>query len=260
MKTLIVIPARYESSRFPGKPLALIKGRSMLERVWNIATHVERAGEVVIATDDERIQTHARSFGARVVMTSPECPSGSARVFEALQHLNDQPDVVVNFQGDAVLTPPHILDSLIAVMAEASDLQLATPAVKIEGEELEKLTEAKRAGSSSGTLVTFDKLFNALYFSNAIIPFIRDGKAVSHYAYRHIGTYAYRADALGRFLDFPAGPLEGVEKLEQLRALENGMPIRVVVVDYGGRTHASVDNPDDIGQVEEIIDREGELV
>lgn len=255
-KAIIVIPARIESTRFPGKPMALINGISMLERVWRIASSVELASSVLIATDSEKIVHQAKGFGAEVVLTSKDCRTGTDRVAEVGRKLKLENEIVVSFQGDAVLTPSSILNPLIECFDD-SGVNLATPACLLEGRALEDFVESKRTGSTTGTMVVFDKNFDALYFSRSIIPFSRE--QLSGDIYRHIGLYAYRAKTLFSFSELPPGRLEEIEKLEQLRALENGIPIRVVPVSYQGRTAASVDNPEDIAKVEEIIAREGEL-
>jgi len=258
VNSVIVIPARYGSSRFPGKPLALIAGMSMIERTWRIAK-MASADQVLITTDDDRIEDAARSFGAEVVRTGDDCANGSERVFEALTNISATPEIVLNLQGDAVLTPPWILDNIIDAMRADSSVQIATPATKITIRQYQDLADQKGRGIVGGTLVVFDKYFNALYFSKSLIPYVRSSAGGDPPLYRHIGLYGYRYSALKQYLQLPAGVLENVEGLEQLRALENGLPIRVVVVNYQGRTHWSVDSPDDIERVEKIIAAQGEL-
>ncbi len=259
MKTVIVVPARYGSKRFPGKPLAVILGKSLLERTWHIAESVRGVDEVYIATDDERILEHATAFGAKVLMTPIECTNGTERVLAALQTTMLKPDIIINLQGDAVLTPPAVLESLIKELETKSSSDIATAATKLSPLQYRELVEQKAQGQPGGTLVTFDKNGRALYFSRSIIPFIRDA-SVSVPIYRHIGIYGYRYDALAKYVSLPPSPLELAEGLEQLRALENGMSIQVVLVDYHGRTHWSVDSPEDAKMAEALILREGELV
>ncbi len=249
MQSIVVIPARYGSSRFPGKPMAKINGLTLLNRVWMIAKSAENVDEVYVATDDKRIFDHAQNFGAKAVMTSESCPNGSFRTMEAVENLKIQPNIVVNFQGDAVLTPPWIIEAVIEELKNNTDVKIATPAVKL------------RSGSKpGGTMVVFDLKKDALYFSRATIPFKRDVNSSSDGLYRHIGMYGYKLDTLKQYVSLKPTPLEEAEKLEQLRALENGMKIRVVEVDYRGRTHCSVDYPEDIKIAEDIINKEGELV
>ena len=261
MDIAIVIPARFGSKRFPGKPMAPILGASLLHRVWLIARAVTGVSQVYVATDDDRVAEHARGFGAAVIMTSPECENGTVRVHQAMRSLAQPPDAVINFQGDAVLTPPWVLQGLVDAFHADPGAQLVTPAVHLSWAELEELRKSKETTPFSGTLVVFDRALNALYFSKTIIPSLRDrDPARPPPVYRHIGLYGYRADALDRLAALAPTPLERAEGLEQLRALENGIPIRVVLTDYRGRTHWSVDSPEDALQVARLIERDGELV
>ena len=254
--SVIIIPARYGSKRFPGKPLYPICGVPLLERVYRIALKTS-ADEVMVATDDEHIAELVASFGGRCVMTSPECANGSERVLEALQSLTKEPDIVLNLQGDALLTPPWVLEALIDEMQNGA--AVATPAVRLTKENTEALHKAKLAGNNSGTLVVFDSAHRALYFSRSIIPFVRTEQDPWP-VFRHIGLYAYTPQVLREYVKLPKGKLEAVEQLEQLRFLENGIPLKVVEVDYRGRTHYAIDTPEDVKIAEEIIQREGELV
>jgi 3-deoxy-manno-octulosonate cytidylyltransferase (CMP-KDO synthetase) len=255
----IVIPARKGSTRFPNKPLAVIRGRTLLERTWRIAKAVKRVDQVVIATDDGEILRHAEGFGAKAVMTRPDCENGTIRVHDAVRRLKPRPSIAVNLQGDAVLTPPWVIQAVVDALRKDPRIPIATPAVRLDARRYEEFLQSKAGGRASGTLVVFGRDKNALYFSKGIIPFVRDGAADAP-IYRHIGMYGYRWSALEKYVKLKPTPLERTEKLEQLRALENGIPIRVVEVDYKGRTHWSVDNPDDVGVAERIIEREGELV
>jgi 3-deoxy-manno-octulosonate cytidylyltransferase (CMP-KDO synthetase) len=258
MPAAIVIPARYGSERLKGKPMIDIAGKSMLERVWNIAKTCRGASRVVIATEDERVSTHARGFGAEVVLTSERCANGTERVAEALDVAGIFEDAVINFQGDAVLTPPWVLDSMIDEFASPSAFDIVTPAVRLSEHSLAEFRNQKLTTPSSGTSVTFDLERNALYFSKRIIPYVRRSGFSS--IYRHIGIYGYRRAALQRYVALKPSPLEQSEGLEQLRALEYGMTVRVVIVDYRGRSHASVDAPEDVAFVERLIASEGELL
>lgn len=259
MKTAIIIPARYGSKRFPGKPLTHICGIPLIERVRRIANQAG-ADEVCVATDDQRIYDLVKSFGGEAVMTSPNCNNGSERVLEAAKKLSTPPDIIINLQGDAVLTPPWILTALINEM-ESGSTHIATPAVRLTRQQLVSLEDAKRSGNASGTLVVFDKQHFALYFSRSVIPFERSASNdTSSPVFRHIGLYAYTLDALEEYVKLPVGRLEQIEKLEQLRLLESGIPIKVVEVDYRGRTHCAIDTPEDAKKAEEIILTEGELI
>jgi 3-deoxy-manno-octulosonate cytidylyltransferase (CMP-KDO synthetase) len=222
---------------------------------------VPGVSQVVVATDDKRIADHVKGFGGMSVMTSDTCRNGSERVFEALSTLKIEPKIVVNLQGDAVLMPPWIIGALVEEMKQDSSVQIATPAVRLSKAQLEKMQATKGAGIVSGTTVTFARNRDALYFSKGIIPFIRTlPSGEMSPVYQHIGVYAYTTQALKRYIDLPMGQFEEVEQLEQLRAIENGIPIRVVEVSFKGRTMWSVDNPEDVARVEEIIRSEGELV
>jgi 3-deoxy-manno-octulosonate cytidylyltransferase (CMP-KDO synthetase) len=257
MKKAIIIPARYGSSRFPGKPLALVRGLSTLERVWRIAKCAKESAKVVISTEDERVARHAVGFGAVAVLTSDKCKNGTERVLETVKILDLQENVIINLQGDALLTPPWVLDELVDEMARDSGAEIVTPAVQLDSRSLCELIDHKVKCPASGTSVVFDLAHNALYFSKAIIPFTRvNGLAA---IYRHIGLYGFRRDSLEKYIALEPTPLELTEGLEQLRALEHGMKIRVVIVDYKGRTHGSIDAPEDVPVIEDIIAREGEL-
>lgn len=259
-KAVIVIPARMASTRFPDKPLAQIQGMTMIERVWRLGKAADKAHEVIIATDDEKLKVFAEGFGANVMMTSPDCLTGTDRVAEVAQRLGENYGIFFSFQGDAVLTPPWVIDAVLEAMLLDITVEMATPAVRLQGQALREFVESKNRGSSSGTCVTFNKKGDALYFSKALIPYTRDADSLDRDVYRHIGLYAYRKKVLQRLSELPEGQFEKSEKLEQLRALENGIPIRVIQVDYKGRTHGSVDRPEDVAYVASVIAREGELL
>jgi 3-deoxy-manno-octulosonate cytidylyltransferase (CMP-KDO synthetase) len=214
---------------------------------------------VLIATDDPALQEFALGFGAKVIMTSPSCPTGTDRVAEASLHFPEH-TIFFSLQGDAVLTPPWVIDDLLQAMLKDPNIQIATPAVRLKDQALSDFLMSKQQKCSSGTTVVFDQVGNALYFSKALIPYSRDEHNPERPVFRHIGLYAYRKQTLLRMNQLPEGPLEKAEKLEQLRALENGIPIRVVQVDYRGRTHGSVDRVEDLAVVEAIIQKEGELI
>lgn len=256
-KIYIVIPARYQSTRFPGKPLVKIAGHSMLERVWRIAKCSQYADNLIIATDDERIQQHALSFQANVMMTPESCRNGTERVYAAVKEFAVGEDIVLSLQGDAVLTPPWVIDNLIESLHNDPSYAIATPAQALTDKAIDIFLEHKQTSPSTGTTVAFDINHKALYFSKQVIPYAHGKPSLLH---RHIGLYAYRYHALEKLQSLPPSPLEKIEKLEQLRALENNMSIKISVVDYKGRTHASVDTPEDITLVEKLIREEGELV
>lgn len=256
-RALIIIPARMASTRFPDKPMALIAGKTMIERVWAIGKST--GYDVVIATDDRRLESFVKNFGADVVMTSPNCLTGTDRVAETARDF-PQYSIFFSLQGDAVLTPPWVIEAVLQTMLKEPIVQMATPAVRLKGRALYDFVESKKGGSSSGTSVVFNKKGDALYFSKALIPFDRQQHNPDRPIYRHIGLYGYRYDTLQKMSQLGESPLEKSEKLEQLRALENGIQIRVVEVDYQGRTHGSVDRPEDVQFIETVIGREGELL
>lgn len=260
MKTVIIIPARYDSSRFPGKPLAKIKGQTLLYRMWSIAKQVQQIDEVYIATDHPHIAQHAATLGAQVVSTGYH-PNGTERVFAAATTLGLQAeDYVINLQGDAVLTPPWVVQALVDNRDVMASSVIHTLAVQMTKDSVLAMQTTKLEGCVGGTTVVFDNTSRALYFSKSMIPFLRETDEETLPCYRHIGLYAYSMAVLEKYVGLPPSRLEKVEGLEQLRALENQIPIHVTVVDYRGRTHASIDSPRDVTFVEHLIEQESELI
>lgn len=261
-KSIIVIPARYQSSRFPGKPLAMIAGKTLLQRVYEIAC-AARANmpnvEIYVATDDERIEQHARTLGADVVMTPAECKTGSDRALATCLQLASAPDIVVNLQGDAPLTPPHFVTAILTTLIKDSWCDVATPVAQLSWDALDDLRESKLQRPFSGTTAIIDDKDNALWFSKNIIPAMRDEKKLREQSplspiYRHIGLYGYRFAALEKFVKLPEGHYEALEGLEQLRFLEQGMKIKAVKVDYGQLPSMSgVDTPEDAKKAENLL-------
>lgn len=259
-RAAIIIPARFDSTRFPGKPLAQIHGISMIERVWRIANRCQQNAFVAVTTDSEQIAEHVKKFNATVIMTSSTCQTGTDRVAEACKTFSDENMPIISLQGDAVLTPPWVIDQMILEMQNDESVEMVTPAVKLTQQALHDFLNHKIVSPSSGTTVVFDKNQNAMYFSKQPIPYLYKTEDPDACLYRHIGLYGYRFKTLKQLQSLPQSPIEKLEKLEQLRALENGIPIRVVCVDYKGRTHGSVDTPQDVSLIESIIQKEGELV
>lgn len=238
-----IIPARYASERLPGKPLALIRGRPMIQHVYERAAKAATLQRLVVATDDSRIRESASGFGAEVLMTSPEHLSGTDRVAEAARHLSLPPEaLVVNIQGDEPLLQPEVVDQLVQALLEAVAVPMATLAHSGFGR-----TDFHDPGVVK---VVFDAEKRALYFSRAPIPHPREATPPLTY-YKHIGLYAFRNAFLQQFTKLPPGVLEQMEKLEQLRALEHGFPILVVPTTYDS---VSVDTPLDLMKVEEILE------
>jgi 3-deoxy-manno-octulosonate cytidylyltransferase (CMP-KDO synthetase) len=269
LNTVIVIPARYGSTRLPGKPLAMITGQTMLQRVVGLAQSVAKdlkGVTVIVATDDDRITQHCNELGVKSVMTSPESPSGTDRVAEAVRFLRDKPDFVLNMQGDAPLTPPDFLRTMIKAF-EASPCDVITPVTQLSWEQLDKLRQDKITTPNSGTTAVFDELSGqAFWFSKNIMPAIRNETALKHLSdkspvYRHIGLYGYSPDVLEAFIRLPEGKFEKLEGLEQLRLIEHGYTIRCVPVDYHGRANMSgIDSPEDVIRAESLIAKHGELL
>ena len=244
MQIVAIIPARFGSARFPGKPLALILGKPLIQWVYEQALKVKDLDGVWVATDDRRIKECVESFGGRALMTREDHPSGSDRLAEAATLLNLTPeDIVINIQGDQPVFPPDLISQLAAVLARDSGVVMVTP-VKLVRDPLV-------AANPNTVKVVFDRAGRALYFSRSPLPFWRDGD--TPYFYRHIGIYAYRVQFLKEFVHLPPGRWEAAEKLEQLRALEHGFPIHIV--ETTGDTR-EVDTPEDLKQVEEFIKRE----
>jgi len=235
-----IIPARYASRRFPGKPLASILGRPMFWHVYQRASQCSQLDRVLLATDDERIRQSAESLNVPVVMTKLDHPSGSDRVLEAARSI-DTPDesVIVNIQGDEPALAPPMISQLLGPFRQSST-SVTTLARRID---------AGTAANSNMVKVVFAKGGTALYFSRAPIPWQSEKNSNPTY-YGHIGLYAYRKNVLERFVKLGPSPLEQVEKLEQLRLLENGIPIHVVVTEY---TSFGVDHPEDLESVAKLL-------
>lgn len=259
MKFTIIIPSRFGSERFKGKPLSDINGKSLIHRVWSLANAVNRDIEVVVATDDERISEHVKSFGGKTIMTDPNCRNGSERVYEAYKKLNCESDVIINLQGDAPLTPPWIIENLCNVFIDKPNTISATCAVKCLPNSSKDIEKELFAGNISGTYVVFDSKSDALYFSRYPIPYERKTSPILP-TFRHVGIYAYTPKMLETYINLEESEIEKIEGLEQLRLLYHGYKMQVVEVDYKGRSHLGVDTENDRIKVEEIIKLEGELV
>ncbi len=264
MKTLIVIPARYASTRYPGKPLVELRGatgqsRSLIQRSWDAAMAVPGIDRVVVATDDTRIKQAAEGFGAEVVMTSSTCRNGTERCAEAVTALGGGYDVVVNLQGDAPLTPPWFIEALIDAMARPAPCDVATPVLRTDGATLNSLLSDRRAGRVGGTTAVFGADHSALYFSKEVIPYLPRTYADDEDTpvWHHVGVYAYRPDALAAYPSWTPGPLEDLEGLEQLRFLEQGRRIHCVPVDARGRQFWELNNPQDVALIEAMMDDMG---
>ena len=241
MKSILgIIPARYASSRFPGKPLIEILGKSMIQRVYEQTKKSNLLADVIVATDDERVFKHVESFGGKVVYTEESHPSGTDRCFEALQNYGANFDYVINIQGDE----PFIDPSQINLLCEVCDgkTELATLMIEVDSHDV--------LFDTGEVKITLNSHNEALYFSRMVIPFIKDKAQeewhLHHTYYRHVGMYAYRNDVLNQITKLKTSSLENAESLEQLRWLENGFKVKCVTTHFDSHC---IDTPDDIEKV-----------
>jgi 3-deoxy-manno-octulosonate cytidylyltransferase (CMP-KDO synthetase) len=247
MKVLGIIPARYASTRFPGKSLALIAGKPLIRHVVERCQQAKSLAEVIVATDDTRIWEVAQGF-CRAEMTAPDHPSGSDRIAEVAARCAC--DAVVNVQGDEPLIDPAVIDAVAGALAHT---EMSTAATRIKNPD--------EYGNPNVVKVVVNAAGRALYFSRRTIPYLREaasgsvGEQLAAFPFlKHLGIYGYRRETLLRLVRFPVSPLERAEKLEQLRALENGIPIAVVQVDYDS---VGVDVPADVARVERLLAASG---
>lgn len=268
-KVLIVIPARWGSTRLPGKPLALIAGKTMLQRVVEVAKAGCRnfpEADLVVATDDERIVAHTEKLGVRAVMTPVSCPTGTDRALAALHSLNGDFTSILNLQGDTPLTPPSLVAAMLQAFQDDPSHEVITPVVQLSWAELDVLREQKQKTPLSGTTVIRLEDGRAAWFSKNIIPAIRKESDLRQTeslspVFRHIGIYGYRRDILERYVTLTQSYYENLEGLEQLRALENGISIQTVPIRLSGRPSMSgVDSPEDIKRAEALIAQYGEVL
>ncbi len=267
MDAVIVIPARYASSRYPAKPLALLRGasgtpRSLLERSILAARAAAAATPgvtgVYVATDDDRIAAEAARVGADVILTDPACENGTARVAQAVARAGLTQPIVVNLQGDAPLTPPHFVNALVDKLRADPGVQVATPVLRCDAEALANFRNDRREGRVGATTVVRDATGHALYFSKEVIPFtgpLPQGAPIP--VFHHVGLYAYRPTALALYTALPAGELERLEGLEQLRFLEHGQRIAAVEVAAPGAAFWELNNPSDVPLIEAYLARMG---
>jgi len=245
MHCIGVIPARYKSSRFPGKPLALIANKPMIQHVFERSRDAKTLEQVYIATDDPRIRDAAMEFTENVIMTSPEHQSGTDRIAEAVSGMDAE--LVVNIQGDEPLIRSRVIDSAVKPLLESNDIEMGTLACPLPAGEENNTNIVK---------VVFDTNHRALYFSRATIPYHRTGADTPEF-WQHIGLYVYRSDFLHSFTEYPPTPLERKERLEQLRALEHGHYIHVELTDY---TSIGVDTETDLEHVRTIYETEDQIL
>ena len=265
MSVLLVIPARFGSTRYPGKPLVELRGasgqaRSLIRRSWDAAMQVRGVDRVVVATDDDRIRDHAQDFGAEVVMTSPQARNGTERCAEAVENLAITPEIIVNLQGDAPLTPPWFVQDLIAGLRGDPGADMATPVLRCSGRMRADLIADRMAGRVGGTTAVFGHDGRALYFSKEVIPFAAGDYADDEPSpvFHHVGVYAYRPAALAAYAGWGESALERLEGLEQLRFLERGQRILCVEVQARGRQFWELNNPQDVERLEAMLQEMGQ--
>ncbi|MBB3938689.1 3-deoxy-manno-octulosonate cytidylyltransferase (CMP-KDO synthetase) [Novosphingobium fluoreni] len=264
-RDLIVVPARYGSTRLPGKPLLKIAGRSLLERVVAVARKAaDLAGhcDVVVATDDARIAEHASAIGAEVAMTEAKLDSGSARACAAAHARSDLPALVINLQGDAPFVSPDVVAGLLATLRDGH-ADVATPVYQLSWDRLDRLRQHKQTSPFSGTTCVRDKDGVALWFSKTILPAIRDEQNLRSASpmspvWQHLGLYGYRMSALDWFAAASPSRYEQLEGLEQLRFLEGGKTIATVAVDQPTHAMSGIDTPSDLTLAEATIARLGD--
>jgi len=238
MKAVAIIPARYHSTRFPGKALAKLLNKPLIQWVWEAVNNSNLFDQVMVATDSVKIKEVVDNFGGIAILTSKEHQSGTDRIAEVAESLDS--DIIVNVQGDEPLINQKVLSSLLQIF-EDSSIQIASLMTKIK--------DLKQLSNPNLVKVVVDNISNALYFSRSVIPYNRDNIHFEDY-WQHIGVYAYRRNALMRLVKLPSGKLEQAEKLEQLRALENGIPIKMIKTEYNG---IGVDTPEDLLKLESLL-------
>ncbi|PKA47194.1 3-deoxy-manno-octulosonate cytidylyltransferase, mitochondrial [Apostasia shenzhenica] len=237
-----IIPARFASSRFHGKPLVHILGKPMIQRTWERAKMASSLDHVVVATDDERIVECCKGFGADVIMTSEACQNGTERCNEALGKLGKDYDVVVNIQGDEPLIEPEIINGIVKALQAAPDAVFSTAVAPLKPEDGTDPNRVK---------CIVDKQGYAIYFSRGLIPYNKSGKANQHFPYLlHLGIQSYDAKFLNLYTKLPPTPLQLEEDLEQLKVLENGYKMRVIKVDHDAH---GVDTPEDVEKIEALM-------
>lgn len=260
----VIIPARYQSSRYPAKPLAPLVGatgiaKPLIQRSWECATAIVDPASIWVATDDDRIADVVRGFGGQVAMTAESCANGTERCADAIARLGIDPAVVVNLQGDAPLTPVHVVTALIDALGSASDIAMTTPAIRCAQSTYAHLVGDQAQGRVGGTTVVFGGDNRALYFSKRVIPHLPPEQAALPFppVHLHLGVYAYRPDALRRYVALGPSELEALEGLEQLRFLAGGIAVGVVPFDPIGWDAIELNNPSDVAPIEAILKTRG---
>ena len=260
MKAVIIIPARYGSTRYPGKPLVPLRTRegkkSLIQLSWEAANKVSGISEIYVATDDKRIEEHAVAFGAKVIRTSSKCKNGTERCAEAVSNARLEAEIIVNFQGDAPLTPSWFVEEIIASLKADKSTDMATPVLRLDRKSYNLFFEDRKSDRVGGTTVVFDKNMYALYFSKELIPFFEISKIEQDKpipCYHHVGVYAYRKNILREYLSWPESKLEKLEGLEQLRFLSENKKVKCVEVSSRGNVFWELNNPEDVQRIEKVI-------
>ena len=260
MKAVIIIPARYGSTRYPGKPLVPLRTRegkkSLIQLSWEAANKVSGISEIYVATDDKRIEEHAIAFGAKVIRTSSKCRNGTERCAEAVSNARLEAEIIVNFQGDAPLTPSWFVEEIIASLKADKSTDMATPVLRLDRKSYNLFFEDRKSDRVGGTTVVFDKDMYALYFSKELIPFFEISKIEQDKpipCYHHVGVYAYRKNILREYLSWPESNLEKLEGLEQLRFLSENKKVKCVEVSSRGNVFWELNNPEDVQRIEKVI-------
>jgi len=256
----IIIPARYASTRYPGKPLVPLRGcggeaKTLIQRSWECAMSVEGAKGVWVATDDERIREEVLGFGGQVVMTEESCANGTERCADAIAKLGDVAEVIVNLQGDAPLSPAFVVHDLVRRLAQDTEAAMATPGVRCSRSVYRHLADDAAQGRVGGTTVVCNSAGRALYFSKRLLPYLPAAEAEREYPpiNLHLGLYAYRPDALRLYSAAPVSELEQLEGLEQLRFLDIGQAVAVVHLDPLAWDSIELNNPSDVEVIERIL-------
>lgn len=261
-KIAVIIPARFGSTRFPGKPLQMLGDKTVLGRVVEVARQAVAQwphAKVAVATDDDRIAAHAKMLGVEAIMTPSGCATGTDRVFAAAEKMNPKPEIVVNLQGDAPFTPVVAVRDVVSLLARDPSVQVATPVVPLSWTALDELRENKKTTPHSGTTAIVAKDGRAIWFSKAVLPVIRGEEALRQErkispVLRHLGLYGYRTGALSRIVKWPEGHYEGLERLEQLRMLENGLDIHTVTIDDADNwALGGIDTPEDLDRANRYL-------
>jgi 3-deoxy-manno-octulosonate cytidylyltransferase (CMP-KDO synthetase) len=254
----VLIPARFASTRFPGKPLAMLRGaggeaKTLVQRSWECAAQIDGCSGVWVATDDERIAEEVYRFGGQVVMTSPNCANGTERCADAVAKLDCGAEFIVNLQGDAPLTPGWMVPQLVERLAGDPQLAMTTAAIHCNSTMLAHLQADEAAGRVGGTTAVFDRNMRALYFSKRIIPYLPTNASSAAPVFMHLGVYAYRRSGLRDYAAARQSVLEQSEGLEQLRFLDLGLAVGVCTAEPLGWDPIELNNPSDVPAIERLL-------